>query len=101
MKDDDTTECAYLRHYYPKVAENPVVLWPLDTACIQEEYPEAAFESSLNDRGDVCHWDLKNLSDNKAIRIYKKRCPPTHFLLCEDGNLKELPHEQLPAIHAQ
>ncbi len=63
--------CAHVKRYYssvPGVMSHPPIFWEFDSASLPEG-SEAMCE--IGDTGDPCHYNIKNLSKNRAHKFFK------------------------------
>jgi hypothetical protein len=80
------TICNHILTFYPKIAGNPIIFWILSTEHLKEQHSEVdlILEQSPSHTGDICHINLKGISDNKARKYFKKFCKPPYLVVCED-----------------
>lgn len=74
-----TTICNHIRTFYATVAGEPIVFWPFDSSILGNR---AILTNRESNTGDVCHYDIENLKDNKAKGIFKDHAKSDRFLIC-------------------
>ncbi len=98
IRENTDDICAYLSRFYPGVALYPIVLWLVDIACINEYYPAISLQQKFSDSGDPCHYELENLSNSQAEKIYKKKCSPKAYWLCTDARITSIDEDELHTL---
>lgn len=88
--------CGHLRQFYPHVAGEPPIFWIFPA----EFLPNSVhFEQTLSDRGDPCHRNIQGISEKQARKLFKdfaKSHKLTRFLICQNGDHRELRLSDLP-----
>jgi hypothetical protein len=60
--------CDHIRRYYPTVGGHPIIFWEFEENILPEGY---SLEKETSDSGDVCHHNIKGVSDSQAGKIIK------------------------------
>jgi len=79
----DTTICSHIRTFYATVTGEPIVYWPFDSSILGTK---AILEKRESNTGDICHYDIKNLSNKEAKEIFREHAKSNNFFICNpDG----------------
>jgi hypothetical protein len=74
-----TTICDHIRAFYLTVTEEPIVYWSFDSSILGTK---AILEKRESNTGDICHYDIENLSHREAEEIFRKHAKSNNFLIC-------------------
>lgn len=79
--------CAHAAKYYPSaVTGDPPIFWIIDEAHLP---PDKEIVQKTSAKGDRCHYNLSNVSNNKLGKLVAGADPKTMFI-CEDGTPRHL-----------
>ena len=86
--------CWHIRYFYSEVSRGPAIFWRfaaeiLPTGCRLEQQDSAT--------GDVCHYNIVNLSDGEARQLFQRYASDlAAFQLCEaDGAARPVAEDDL------
>lgn len=87
--------CDHIRKFYPNVGGEPPVFWIFDEALLPQD---SRLVQKRSDSGDDCHFnivgrDVKAL--DKALRKLLKSQHLTAFLVCENGQHRQLQRDDV------
>ncbi len=78
--------CDHAIRYYSGVSWNPPIFWRFEES---ELPPDRELEYAPSDTGDVCHVNVKGISDNRAKKFFK-RLPQDRFFICSPAGPRQL-----------
>ena len=78
-----TPLCQHIAQYYPPpIVGEPITYWEIPT----DQLPgQTTIIATPSDTGDVCHRELKGLSNNQRIRFFKQQYRSEDVRVCQDG----------------
>lgn len=88
---NEETVCDHVLKFYPNIAGQPIIYWIIRTRNIEKENPDInlKLEEKESHTGDICHINIKGLSNNKAKNFFYGNCCPPNLRICNKG----IPHE--------
>ena len=78
--DGGRTICGHLTHFYKSLDESPHVFWAFDADVILPE--DVEFEQEDSHSGDICHYNIRQVSNGKAKKIFTE-----HFETFRDAQI--------------
>ena len=73
--------CGHIRQYYGSLTSDPPIFWRFSTDVLPDHHLLEQEESST---GDVCHYNIKGITDKEARRVFKSVwCDPANFSICD------------------
>jgi hypothetical protein len=78
--------CTHLRVHYNNLPMEPPVCF-----CFQDrDIPQGGTVHTIpSTTGDLCHREIRDLSDNRLLKFFKRR-PAAEFFICDIGGLRQL-----------
>ena len=98
ISDNDRTVCEHLIQYYRSVDEPPFVIWKFTRNSL---FNGCEFQQSVSDSGDNCHFDIVNLSNSRAKRIFNQYNNPTeHQQICDNAEPRAMRESDLRNLNS-
>jgi len=86
-----TTICNHIRTFYSIVAGEPIVYWPLDSSLLGAK---AILVNKESNTGDICHYDIENLSDKERRDIFRNHASNANLYICNNDGEEEFSVEK-------
>lgn len=90
-----TTICEHIRTFYSTVTEEPIVYWPFDSSMLAAKSNIVNRESIT---GDVCHYDIENLSHKQAKEIFRDHASNDNLFICNPDDGEPFTIEKLRSL---
>jgi len=85
------TICGHIHRYYPNVVGEPAIFWHVPEGITST----CKLEQKTSSTGDICHHNMKGLSDPDARRAIKD-VPLNEMMVCENGTYRPLTLSDIP-----
>lgn len=83
--------CSHIKRFYPNVGGDPAVYWVFEA----DELPQgSSLEAAPSNTGDLCHRNIKNVSDT-YLRSIVIKLKTTNFMICDAAGTRSLRAEDL------
>ena len=67
--DAGNTACQHIRRFYEQIVDEPPIFWEFSPESL---FTNVTLEQQDSDTGDVCHYNIKNLTDKNAKKVFKQ-----------------------------
>ena len=85
--------CQHIKNYYPSpISGDPILYWIIPDDPI---FNDSEWKPKVSAAGDICHYNLEGLSNNKAEKFVKKQSLAA-FSLCVGQTARPLRESDLP-----
>lgn len=79
----DTPICKHIKIFYSIVAGEPIVYWPFESSILGEK---ARLVNRPSNTGDICHYDIENLSHKESRDIFRNHASNSNLYICNNDN---------------
>ena len=79
----NTSICEHIRTFYSIVAGDPIVYWPFESSILGEK---ARLVSRISTAGDICHYDIENISHKEGRDIFRNYASNANLYICNNDN---------------
>jgi hypothetical protein len=86
VKNYSTTICNHIRIFYSLVAVEPIIYWPFDSSILGTK---AILINRKSNTGDICHYDIENLSDKETRDIFRNHASNANLCICNNDGEEE------------
>lgn len=86
--------CQHCARYYAAVAGLPIIFWTIPDQIVEDG---CHLEQETTESGDVCHYNIRGLSDNRARKIII-RVPIEELMICADEGPRSMTGDDLNAL---
>lgn len=86
--------CRHCARYYASVAGTPIIFWVIPDQIVEDG---CNLEQETTESGDVCHYNIRGLSDNRARKIII-RVPIEELMVCADEVPRSMTGDDLNAL---
>ena len=86
--------CPHCSKFYAAVAGTPVIFWEVPNELLENG---CRLEQETTESGDVCHYNIRGLSNNQARKIIIS-IPVEEFMICADRGQRPMTEDDLNAL---
>ena len=96
VRETGRSACGHVKKYYPSAipSPKPPILWIFNSEILPSS---CKVEREMSTTGDVCHYNIKELSNNQAKKVFSRSVKSLDDLkICENDHYRTLTREDIP-----
>lgn len=86
--------CQHCARYYAAISGIPIIFWQIPNQVTEDG---CQVEQETTESGDVCHYNIRGLSDNRARKTIIK-VPIEDLTICADGGPRQMTRDDLDML---
>lgn len=85
------TICNHISNFYSIVAGEPIVYWEFDSSILGQN---ARLVNIISSTGDICHYDIENLSNKESRDIFRDHALNANLRICNKNGEEQFSVEK-------